>query len=161
MQQNDKTVFRLTKAELLLRGVSGVTFGRTFPLLGSLYMGRDKACEISIPSDGISRKHARIITRPGSILLEDLGSSNGTFVNNHPIQTAIVKEGDEIRLDKVRFRVLSLQQADELLAESDSITVKRKKPNSSSDKPASKSKKWIVSIFLIIVVVATTFYYIA
>ena len=116
-QAQDRTVFRQTEAQFLLRGVSGIMFGRNFTLVGSMIVGREKNCDIAIPNDEISRQHARIITRPGSILLEDLGSSNGTFVNGKPIDKAVVIVGDEIRFDKIRFNLQSLNQIEELLTE--------------------------------------------
>ena len=44
----------------------------------------------------VSRKHAKITVAPGKILIEDLGSTNGTFVNGEKVRQARLKEGDRI-----------------------------------------------------------------
>jgi len=56
-------------------------------------------CDIVIPDRQVSRQHARITNTGKGIILEDLGSKNGTFVNNQPL-TAEVKlvEADEIQI---------------------------------------------------------------
>lgn len=159
MQQHDQTIFRQTEAELLLRGVSGVTFGKTFKLVGSMVIGREPECDITIPSDEISRKHARIITRPGSVMIEDMGSSNGTFVNNQPVQKAVVQEGDEIRFDKLRFKVLSLSEADEFLTEPNHATPDRSTPAATPEKSKSSAGKIIFSILLIAIAATAAAYF--
>ncbi len=160
MQQesHERTVFRQTEAQFLLRGVSGVTFGRNFTLIGNMVVGRQGSCDITIPNDGISRQHARIITRPGSILLEDLGSANGTYVNDEPIDKAIVMVGDEIRFDKVRFLLQSLKQIEELLT--DPQRPPKNKPNrQTADADASISKKKIILGLLTTAAIAGLAYY--
>lgn len=159
MQQHDQTIFRQTQAELLLRGVSGVTFGKTFSLIGSIIIGRDPDCDITIPSEEISRQHARIITRPGSILLEDMGSSNGTFVNNQPVQKAVVQQGDEIRFDKIRFKVLSLSEADNFLTEPESSTGNHRTVESQSSESKSSAGTIIISILVIAIVAVAAAYF--
>ncbi len=153
---NDHTVFRQTEAQFLLRGVSGITFGKNFTLVGSMIVGRQATCNICIPSNEISRSHARIITRPGSILLEDLGSANGTFVNGQPIDKAIVNIGDEIRFDKIRFQLQSLKQIDELLTEPNRVP----RDNISQPPPESpRNKKAIFFSLLTVMVLASSAVY--
>ena len=50
-------------------------------LEGEMRIGREKDCEIRIDDIHISRYHARITVADGQVLLEDLGSTNGTYVN--------------------------------------------------------------------------------
>src|SRR5262249_13973130 len=60
---------------------------------------------------GVSRTHARIIRQNNKFLIEDLGSSNGTFVNGHslrPQQPVPLKNGDEIRLGELRMGIYVL-----------------------------------------------------
>ena len=160
MEQHEQTIIRQTTAQLLLRGVSGVTFGKSYPLLGNMLIGREPSCDITIPSDEISRDHARIITRPGSVLLEDMGSSNGTFVNGQPIQKAIVKQGDEIRFDKIRFKVLSLSEADEFLTEPDYNADKKTHQQPAQQEPRSSNSVVIIFVTLIAAIAAAAAYYI-
>lgn len=99
------TRVRMALPRFMLRGVSGVTFGKTLPLYGSMVIGRQADCEISIPSDEISRRHARLEVTPNGVRVEDLGSSNGTYVNDKRVENAVLKVGDELRLDTLRFQV--------------------------------------------------------
>ncbi len=99
------TRVRMALPRFMLRGVSGVTFGKTLPLYGSMVIGRQADCEISIPSDEISRRHARLEVTPNGVRVEDLGSSNGTYVNDKRVENAMLKVGDELRLDTLRFQV--------------------------------------------------------
>lgn len=106
MNEDDgHTRVRMALPRFMLRGVSGVTFGKTLPLYGSMVIGRQADCEISIPSDEISRRHARLEVTPNGVRVEDLGSSNGTYVNDKRVENAMLKVGDELRLDTLRFQV--------------------------------------------------------
>lgn len=58
-------------------------------------IGRDATCEVSIPSDRVSRRHCHVEPQQGGWLLEDLGSSNGTLVNQERIQQRRALRGGE------------------------------------------------------------------
>jgi hypothetical protein len=93
------------QSELLLR--SAVT-DEDIPLEGEMRIGREKDCEIQIDDIHISRYHARIAVKDGQILLEDLHSTNGTFVNGNRIQgQQVVSVGDELRFHHCLFRLVS------------------------------------------------------
>jgi hypothetical protein len=65
--------------QLVMR--TGPTPGKTYPLSKSeIYIGRDVSNDIAINDSEISRKHARLTLQEDSFVLEDLGSTNGTFV---------------------------------------------------------------------------------
>lgn len=65
-------------------------------------IGRDPDCDVWIDSDDISRKHARITVRPEGIVIEDLGSKNGTWVRRQKIDGPTeLRDGDRIRLADV------------------------------------------------------------
>lgn len=67
---------------------SGPSVGRTYPLEGSeLSIGREAACTIAINDAEVSRKHARMVWKDDGYVLEDFGSTNGTFVNGTRINT--------------------------------------------------------------------------
>jgi len=94
-----------------MRGVSGPTFGKTFGVVGALTLGRSAECDISIPSDEISRHHAKLQVVPDGVMVEDLGSANGTFINNQRVHGGtLMKPGDELRLDTIRFMLMSPEQ---------------------------------------------------
>lgn len=73
--------------------------GQQWVLKGQILIGRDAACDIVIPDRQVSRQHARICNTGKGIILEDLGSKNGTFVNNKPIFEEVkLAEADEIQI---------------------------------------------------------------
>jgi len=79
---------------------SGPTPGVTFPLEGEqLVIGRDASNGIAINDAEISRKHSRLTFQGGKYVLEDLGSTNGTFVNGQRLAGQVVlKPGDVVSL---------------------------------------------------------------
>lgn len=79
---------------------SGPTPGVTFPLEGDqLVIGRDSSNSVAINDAEISRKHSRLSFQGGKYVLEDLGSTNGTFVNGQRLAGPVVlKPGDVVSL---------------------------------------------------------------
>jgi pSer/pThr/pTyr-binding forkhead associated (FHA) protein len=102
------TRVRMAIPKYVLRGVSGPTFGRVYALVGTLGVGRSSDNDICIPIDEISRQHARLQSAPSGIVVEDLGSANGTFVNDKRVHTPTpLQAGDEVRFDTIRFLLMS------------------------------------------------------
>ena len=67
-------------------------------------LGRGEDNDIVIPHPSVSRSHARLARQDGSFVLTDLNSTNGSYVNNHPVQgSAVVDNGSEVRLGDIRF----------------------------------------------------------
>jgi pSer/pThr/pTyr-binding forkhead associated (FHA) protein len=81
-----------------LKFISGKYQGGEFPLKGDkqLIIGRSSELDIVLVEDMVSRKHAKITLQAGKISIEDLGSTNGTFVNGEKVKTSRLKEGDRI-----------------------------------------------------------------
>jgi predicted component of type VI protein secretion system len=79
---------------------SGPTPGVIFPLEGEqLIIGRDPSNSVAINDAEISRKHSRLSFQGGKYVLEDLGSTNGTFVNGQRLAGPVVlKSGDVVSL---------------------------------------------------------------
>ncbi len=79
---------------------SGPTPGATYSLEGDqLTIGRDSTNPVAINDAEISRKHARLTFQGGKYVLEDLGSTNGTFVNGQRLAGPVVlKAGDVVSL---------------------------------------------------------------
>jgi pSer/pThr/pTyr-binding forkhead associated (FHA) protein len=77
---------------------SGPTPGATFSVEGDqLTIGRDSSSGVAINDAEISRKHARLTFQGGKYVIEDLGSTNGTFVNGQRLVSAVVlKSGDVV-----------------------------------------------------------------
>ena len=86
----------------VLRGVSGLVFGRTFAIDQPVTVGRLPVCDITLQEATLSRCHVRLSPTPEGILVEDLGSTNGTYVNGQRVSQWIARAGDELRLRPVR-----------------------------------------------------------
>lgn len=65
---------------------AGPNPGKVFPLIkAELIVGRDTSVDITIPDAEVSRRHARLYLQAGGYVLEDLGSTNGTFVGGQKL----------------------------------------------------------------------------
>ena len=85
--------------------VSGPEAGRTFELGASrIVIGRDDDRDVTIQDDRISRSHLALETRGDSVFAMDMGSSNGTFLNNELIVEREVREGDILMLGATQIR---------------------------------------------------------
>ncbi|HET9482507.1 MAG TPA: FHA domain-containing protein [Xanthomonadales bacterium] len=106
-EDDGKTRVRMALPRFVLRGVSGSTFGKTFPLYGTMTIGRAADCDISIPAEEISRHHAKLQVLPDGVAVEDLGSANGTFVAGKRVHQGMLRAAEELRLDTVRFLLVA------------------------------------------------------
>ena len=69
-------------------------------------LGRSSNCDILLEDKTVSGRHARLSYHHGQWWLEDLASTNGTFLNDEPVNTAVVlTNGDQIRCGQVAGRV--------------------------------------------------------
>ena len=93
--------------DLTLEIVEGDSAGTTFPLSEPLEVGRDQSLGIVLDDGEVSRRHARISPSGGAVVVEDLGSRNGSFVNEQPIDgPREIQAGDRLRFG---LTVLELQ----------------------------------------------------
>ena len=68
-------------------------------------IGRDERAGIVIESRAVSLRHCTVAAVPGGVRLQDLGSTNGTFVNGIRVAEAVLKNGDRLRIGDVEFVV--------------------------------------------------------
>ncbi|MEZ5386441.1 MAG: FHA domain-containing protein [Prosthecobacter sp.] len=74
---------------------------------GTYFIGRDPECEISIESNDLSRRHAKVTISESECIFEDLGSSNGTFVDGlHISEPTPISPGSEVRLGSVLLELV-------------------------------------------------------
>ncbi len=82
--------------------------GQTYPVQDEMTLGRAAGCAVVINDTFASQLHARIFRRDGVVFLEDLGSTNGTFLNRKPVHgPQVVQVRDRIQIGNV---VLELAQ---------------------------------------------------
>ena len=81
--------------------------GRSYELGQELTMGRATTCHVSLPEDStVSQNHARIQRRDGRLWLEDLGSTNGTYLNSNVVTSpALLHKGDRIQVGRTVLEV--------------------------------------------------------
>ena len=87
----------LLKIRLSLKGrpIRSYTFNKK-----DVSIGRDPGSDIFLDNAGISRQHARIERTPGGYVVEDLGSANGTFINDSQVQKEFVGHDDVVQIGK-------------------------------------------------------------
>jgi hypothetical protein len=73
--------------------------GRVFPVADELTVGRAAGCGITLDDTYASQLHARVFRRDGQLLVEDLGSTNGTFLNRTKVTgPAVMSRGDRLQV---------------------------------------------------------------
>ncbi len=87
--------------------IGGKLRGKEFILQeGENFFGRDEACTHALKLEGISKRHMSITYSKDLVYLEDLGSSNGTFVNGKLVRKTPLSNGDKVALPNVIFQVV-------------------------------------------------------
>ncbi len=89
-----------TPALLLVSAPTPVAIGASFSLdAGEIVIGRAATAAIRVDDPGVSREHVRIARGPsGEFMAEDLGSTNGTWLNGVGIRSAALSEGDRLQI---------------------------------------------------------------
>lgn len=81
--------------------------GSVIPIDGVITLGRKETNTIILDDQYVSGNHAKIYERNGQYILEDLNSTNGTFVNKEPIKgKRYVEIGDQIKIGSLLFKII-------------------------------------------------------
>jgi two-component system, cell cycle response regulator len=93
---------------LVLIYPAGPDMGKRFELeLDEMIIGRGADTDLQVDRDSVSRRHAKIIRTPSGFLVKDLGSTNGTYVNDQPAQEQDLRDGDKVKIGNTIFKFLS------------------------------------------------------
>jgi adenylate cyclase len=68
-------------------------------------LGRGSMCDAQVSHDTVSRHHAELTAEPERVVVRDLGSANGTFVNGRRVRSTELRDGEEIRFGEIAFRL--------------------------------------------------------
>jgi diguanylate cyclase (GGDEF)-like protein len=87
---------------------SGPSMGLRYPLgTKALLLGRGDDCDLVMNDKSVSRRHLRIEPRPDGYDIIDLESTNGTFVNDRPVERSAIEDGDYVRVGNCICRFLA------------------------------------------------------
>jgi hypothetical protein len=112
----------------------GALDGQRFELEGGRTIGREGA-DITLDDDQVSRSHARVSVAGSTITIEDLGSTNGTFVNGTRIEApTTLAPGDTVRIGATTFALEA--EAEPEPQPAPAVTVARATPPSEPAPPA-------------------------
>lgn len=88
--------------------IYGLELGRKYNLeAANSVIGRSSKADVQIDQESVSRNHAKIINTGKSMILRDLGSTNGTYVNDQLIDEYVMRDGDFIKIGRTIFKFLS------------------------------------------------------
>lgn len=91
-------------------GQTGIPVGKIFPLSPVSVIGRSTEAEVALNDSFLSSEHARLELREGVWWLEDLNSTNGTFLNGFEVRGAAeLHAGDLVRLGRVELKLVTAQ----------------------------------------------------
>lgn len=121
--------------------------GQQFPVQAHTILGRDSTCDITIPGTHLSRRHAEIAISGNKLLVRDLGSSNGTFVNGKKVTNAELYPGDQVQFDVLTFTVDGPEDAASVEREANATIVRpiiqgKDKPKPAPPTVRADKKNW-------------------
>jgi pSer/pThr/pTyr-binding forkhead associated (FHA) protein len=98
------------KVKLVVTSESGPA--AEFEISTPATLGRGKEVDLTFPHSQISREHCQITEESGNLFIRDLGSLNGTRVNDQPIsEPTQITPGDTVSLGKLTFRIFGVRLA--------------------------------------------------
>ncbi len=88
-----------------LRVLGGVASEPQYRIHGAARVGRSPESDVHLPDPSVSRNHALFDVQDGALVIHDAGSTNGTYVNQERVDTAVLKSGDIVAFGKAELRV--------------------------------------------------------
>ncbi len=96
-----------------LRFLDGPESGRVFQLKGTVSVGRYRDNDIVLKTEHVSRHHARIVVNGEQVVVQDLGSKNGTFVNGQKVSMLVLMPGDSVSFGNVNAELFETDEPTE------------------------------------------------
>lgn len=149
-EDDGRTKIRAALPRFMLRGVSGVTFGRVFPIHGATVIGRQADCDLVIQTEEVSRRHCELRPTADGLMVEDLGSANGTYINDRRITREFMRPGDELRLDTIRFHLVAPGMEPGLQARSNPAAAVPAGAPSAGPATAGRKSSMIVAVWVMV-----------
>ncbi len=106
ISESNKTVIRSAISDWMIKANTKPIIGRFYQINDGNTIGRDDEADIVVPLDYISRIHAKLSINKGLLFIEDLNSSNGTFVNDERVNKSELRNKDKLRLDEFSFLII-------------------------------------------------------
>ncbi|WP_437330459.1 sigma 54-interacting transcriptional regulator [Sorangium sp. So ce381] len=91
-------------------------------------IGRDPSADVAIPERSLSRRHARFTFQRGDVLIQDLGSTNGTFLSGQRVEHGVLKPGDEVVLGEITASLRVIASAELPVLNLDALDGRRGAP---------------------------------
>jgi diguanylate cyclase (GGDEF)-like protein len=87
--------------------IYGDDLGRRVPLGPEpTILGRSSKCDVQLDQESVSRNHARIARQRQNYVIADLGSTNGTYVNDELVDEVVLRDGDQIKVGRTIFKFI-------------------------------------------------------
>jgi diguanylate cyclase (GGDEF)-like protein len=87
--------------------IYGEDLGRRVPLGDNpCVIGRSGKCDIQLDQESVSRHHARISRMGDGYVIRDLGSTNGTYVNDELVDEMMLRDGDQVHIGRTIFKFI-------------------------------------------------------
>jgi diguanylate cyclase (GGDEF)-like protein len=94
--------------EACLVVIYGMDLGKKFHLdRKQIVIGRSSKADVQVDQESVSRNHCKLINTGKSLMLRDLGSTNGTYVNDELVDEYVLRDGDYIKIGRCIFKFLS------------------------------------------------------
>lgn len=93
--------------------IYGEFLGRRYQIEGvPMIVGRGPECTVQITDDSVSRKHCRIVPGDSGVVLHDMKSTNGTYVNGTAVSARPLRDGDRVQIGRSIFKFLTGQNVE-------------------------------------------------
>lgn len=112
-QQEAVSIADIAASGWSLRATNTALANKSFPIDREVVIGRSAECDITLGVAHLSRRHARLFFSGNQMEVEDLRSSNGTYVNGKQVQRSLLRDGDELSFDTLTFKVIGPQDDSE------------------------------------------------